>query len=120
MTKPEAPIGLGARALALWTDITAAYQLRIDEVYLLEAACREVDLIERIEAELRLAQWVVRGAYGQRVINPLLPEVRQHRTTLAGLLRQMKLPDEGGRRSATDATTAARKAANARWGNNGA
>ena len=31
---------------------------------------------------------------GQVVINPLISELRLHRTTLAGLLKQLQLPDD--------------------------
>jgi hypothetical protein len=52
------------------------------------------------------------------VINPLISELRQHRSTLASLLRQLKLPDESV--SAEARSTAARAAANARWSRRGA
>jgi hypothetical protein len=61
----------------------------------------------------------VRGSQGQDVINPLISELRQHRSTLAALLRQLKLPDDSA--SAAEArSTSARAAANARWSRRGA
>jgi hypothetical protein len=37
---------------------------------------------------------MVRGSQGQKVINPLISELRQYRASRAALLRQLKLPDE--------------------------
>jgi hypothetical protein len=65
------------------------------------------------------APLLVRGSQGQDVINPLISELRQHRATLASLLRQLKLPDESTR-LAEARSTSARAAANARWSRRGA
>jgi hypothetical protein len=98
--------------------VTADYSLREDEAMVLAEACQEVDLIDKLAAKFKGAQMVLKGAYGQPVANPLIAELRQHRTTLASLLRQLKLPDAPGtRREPLDTTARARKAANARWGN---
>ncbi|WP_043648046.1 hypothetical protein [Nocardia thailandica] len=115
--RQTAPKGLGAPGRALWRDVTAKYQLRADEMRVLEAACREADLIDRLETEMPAAKLIVTGSQGQPVINPMIPELRQHRATMAQLLRQLKLPDEGA--SAEQRSNAARDAANARWGNRG-
>lgn len=107
------PEGLGDKALALWSGITDQYDLRPDELRLLEDACREVDVVERLEAELATDTLTVAGSQGQPVANPLLQEIRQHRGIIARLLAGLKLTDDGsgtGERSA-----AARSAATARW-----
>jgi hypothetical protein len=121
-TKRDRPAGLGEDGGRLWDAITGEYQLRPDELQLLVDAAREVDLIDRMQAELTSAALVVKGSYGQPAPNPLLTEVRQHRATLGGLLRQLKLPDSpaGLARKAGHVTEQARAAANARWGRNGA
>lgn len=115
---PEAPAGLGTRAAELWTGVVSRYELRVDEQYVLEQACHEVDLIDRMRAKILLGNLTVRGMHGATVANPLVIEIRQHRGLLASLLRQLKLPDQGGQKSSRDRSCAARKAANTRWGNN--
>lgn len=115
MTKPAAPSNLGTKAKRLWSDITGAYELRADERRILEDACREIDIIERLELEFRTADTMVKGSMGQLVASPLLQELRQHRAVAARLLGMLKLPDEDGR-AQESVSNAARKAANARWG----
>lgn len=121
-TAATAPKGLGTKARRVWREITKTYDLRLDELRILEDACREVDLIERLEDELDGEPLTVTGSMGQLVAHPLVQELRQHRSVLARLLAQLKLPDapaegeggdedEGRRRSAS-----ARDAATARWG----
>lgn len=111
------PTRLGTKARRMWNDITTAYELRADELRVLEDACREIDLIERMEAEQRGLPLVVKGSQGQDVAAPLVQELRQHRATLARLLLQLKLPDEGGEAARS---SAARELAMARWAPGGA
>lgn len=118
MTSKPAPDGLGSQALKLWEEMTGLYEFRVDELRILEDACREVDLIERLEVELDGAPLMVKGSMKQDVANPHLAEVRQHRATLARLFKQLDLPDEPGgveRPGVGDRSSAARKAAEARW-----
>lgn len=117
MPAVTAPKGLKAKAKRVWDQTTKDFELRADELRVLEDACREIDLIERMETALSSAELLVRGSQGQSVANPLVQELRQHRATVARLFSQLKLSDtgdagagEGGQRSAT-----ARDAANARW-----
>lgn len=113
MNEPT-PAGLTGNAESLWRDVVDAYELRADELRVLEAACREQALIDRLEAELVDAEMVVHGSQGQPVANPMVSEVRQHRMALRSLLGQLKLPDEDGRAS-ENRSAQAREAANARW-----
>lgn len=92
----KSPTRLGAKAKRFWTDITGTYELRADELRVLEDSCREIDLIERMETEQRDLPLVAKGSMGQDVAAPLVQELRQHRATLARLLLQLKLPDEDG------------------------
>ncbi|MBP2341112.1 hypothetical protein JOF41_007366 [Saccharothrix coeruleofusca] len=112
------PANLGAKARAVWDDITGSFDLRADERRVLEDCCREIDLIERLEAELRGADLVVQGSMGQPVSSPLVTEIRQHRSTLARLFAALKLPEDAGSadQAAQDRSSSARKAAQARWG----
>ena len=115
---PRRPTNLGKRGKALWDSIVPAYELRPDEVCTLEDACREADLIERLNAELANAELTTRGSMGQEVASPFVSEIRQHRTVLAGLLGKLKLPDTpaGAARKAAVTSEQRSKAARARWG----
>jgi hypothetical protein len=118
MASSKSPTGMGASGASLWKSIAGVYDLRADEKRVLEDACRESDLVDFLEAELKDAEPIVRGSQGQPVINPLISEVRQHRSTLASLLRQLRLPDETD--TAERRSSQAREAANARWSRRGA
>lgn len=113
-TPPKAPARLTAKSRALWTKLTKEFEFRADELRVLEDCCREIDLIERMETELRDAPMVVRGSMGQPVAAPLVQEVRQHRATLARLFASLKLPDDSS--SQEQRSSQARNAAQARWG----
>lgn len=106
------PTGLKAKSRHLWTEIVKAYELRIDELRVLEDSCREIDLIERMEAEQRKLPLVVKGSQGQDVAAPLVQELRQHRATLARLLQQLRLPDDG---ADAGRSSAGRDLAMSRW-----
>jgi len=101
----------------LWKDVVAGYTLREDELRVLEDACREVDLVDRMEVEVAKGPVLVPGSRGQDTAHPLIAEVRAHRLVLARLLRQLQLPDDpavAGRKTA-ERSTSARKAALQRW-----
>lgn len=114
----RAPAGLGRRGKALWKAVTDDYELRVDELLILEEACREVDLIDRLNEAIGAEgfELIVTGSMGQPVTSPLAQEIRQHRTLVAQLLARLKLPDgeEGAPRS--DSSTSARNAARKSWG----
>lgn len=114
------PTGLGAKARALWRAITTAYTLRPDELSILEDICREVDLIERLETELREGPLTVRGSMGQQVASPLVQEIRQHRAVKARLLGGLALPDEDKGNSEAARSQAGRELVTLRWGRRGA
>lgn len=107
------PTRLGAGGRRLWKDVTETYDLRADEFRVLEAACREVDLIDKLEKGMVGASLMVKGSMGQPVANPLISELRQHRVALKGLLGSLRLPDEEQRPQST--SSSARDAAQARW-----
>ena len=109
----EAPSNLAVKGQELWDQIAGFYQLRPDELRLLEDACREVDLVERLEVELRDAPLMVKGSMGQLVASPLVSELRQHRMAAKALLGALKLPDEAPDAGST--SSSARAAARARW-----
>lgn len=125
MAKPTVPRGLKPKAQRLWRDTVAVYDLRPDELRILEDACREVDIVEKIHARLSRENLLVEGSMGQAVAHPLLQEIRHHRMVTQRLLAGLKLPDGGAEMTeaerAAQRSTSAREAANARWhGSSGA
>ena len=109
----QAPVGLGPEAKKVWKEVISSFELRADEVRILEDACREIDLIERMEKALGTESLIVKGSMGQPAPNPLIPELRQHRATFKTLIQSLKLPEED--ESPKSRSTSARAAANARW-----
>lgn len=117
MPKIPAPAKLGAKARRVWEELTADYEFRADELRVLEDACREIDLIERLEREQRDAPLVVEGSQGQPVASPLVQELRQHRAVLSRLFAALKLPDEvpGESLGVSPQSSAGRALASVRW-----
>lgn len=121
MSKPATPTTLGRSGTDLWTRVTKAYDLRVDELRILEDACAEADLVDALAAELAAGSLMITGSQGQQVINPLVSELRQHRSTLKALMQSLKLPEDGDvEREAGERSSKARAAANARWSRRGA
>lgn len=126
-TKPRpkvaAPEGLAPSGSRLWKDVTSAYELRPDELRVLESACRTTDMIVRLEGAFDGQPMVVTGVGGQLKTHPIIQEVRAQRTVLACLLKQLRLPDEPGEeraeRSAGARSAKARDAAQKRWSTRG-
>lgn len=118
MADVPCPKGLDAAGRTLWRRISRAYELREDEITVLEQASRSADTIARLDAALVDAPLTVPGSAGQLREHPLIAEVRQQRVLIARLLHQLRLPeaDELGRLHAGERSTKARKAARARWG----
>lgn len=112
MATPIAPRELGTVGKKLWRDTLKDYDLRTDEREILKAACAEADLIGKLEKALEGEDMVVSGSMGQPVPHPLLAELRQHRTAMAGLLRGLKLPDLSASEGESNQQ---RDAANSRW-----
>lgn len=115
MAARRAPAGLGKTAAKFWVDTTKVYELSAHEALILESACRELDIIDRLEESLRDADLVVRGSMGQDVAHPLLAEVRQHRSSFTGLVKALKLPDTEAEEPRSPRSMQAQAAANARW-----
>ena len=121
MTKPRTPRNLGPSGRRFWREVTAQYEFRPDEARILHDCCAAIDLIDDLDAAQRGAERIVKGSMGQRVINPLISELRQHRATLASLLGKLNLPDDdaggvrGSQPSGKVRSTAARHAAHVRW-----
>lgn len=113
MAKPTAPSGLSAKARRYWRSIADRYELDAHEGRILEDICREIDVIEQLQATFDADPRITaRGSMGQEVINPVLDELRKRRTALATLMKSLKLPDG---EAAGSASAQASAAATARW-----
>lgn len=97
----------------LWKSITSTYGLRPDELRLLEDCCREMDIIDRLQAEVDDNGVTVSGSMGQTVIHPAIQEIRQHRNVLKQMLAKLALPDAPAAPQAP--SDKARAVAHARW-----
>lgn len=96
LPKIPAPKALKKRGRKFWRDVTSRWILRADELVVLENACRLVDLVDELEADLAGQSLTVTGSMGQQRENPLLSEMRQQRALLNRTLAQLKLPDDSG------------------------
>ncbi|SNY84147.1 hypothetical protein SAMN04244553_3600 [Nocardia amikacinitolerans] len=114
-----APDGLGSSGTALWFGIANDYELRSDELRILEDACREADLIDALADRLEHEDLLITGSQGQTVINPLVGELRQHRSVLSTLLQRLKLSGDDGD-SPEERSAQMRSLANRRWKRDGA
>ena len=112
-----APSNLDPAGAALWASIADDYDLRPDELRILEHACRETDLIALMQEELSVSPLMTTGSMGQPVVHPFVSELRQHRTVLAALLRSLKLPDAD---DGAPAVNQQRQAGAASWAKRGA
>lgn len=111
-TTPE----FGAAGTEFWSEMTGKYQFDPHELTILESAARTVDLIARLNGTLDAEDVMIVGSMGQQVLHPAAAEVRQQRTTLAGLIKKLNVPDEQGE---SPRSVGARKAASARWSKTG-
>lgn len=123
---PAAPAGITGKGKVLWDGVVRLYDLRPDELRILEDAAREAVLIDKLDRTLGAGSVLVEGSRGQTRVSPIVSEIRQHRSTLARLLTSLHLPDDpeshtGSAPALTEEekasarSTAARKAAHARW-----
>lgn len=112
----RAPDGLGPKSKRLWRSITADFELSAAELRILEDACREIDLVERMEEHIAARDLVVAGSMGQDVAAPMVQEIRQHRATVQKLLAALKLPADEDGLTGSSASSSARALANKRWG----
>lgn len=117
--KVKSPTGLSLASRRFHRAVTDLYELRVDELVLLETACREIDLIEKMRAELDQVdegELTIPGRYrGTKIAHPLLNELASHRRLLASLLKQLLLPEDASIGSLASVSDRARAAAAARW-----
>lgn len=114
MSVPAAPTKLSTKARRLWTETLEVYDLAAHELLILENACREFTLIERMERDIQaLKSLMDKGSMGQRVAHDLVKEIRQHRAEFSRLIRALELPTEEP--VAASRSVSARAAAEKRW-----
>lgn len=89
------PKGLKTRGRRFWKEVVSAYELRLDELILLEYAAKTIDLLDDLDVAMTGQPLVTRGSMGQERENPLLSEARQQRAYLNRTLAQLDLPDVG-------------------------
>lgn len=111
----RAPAGL-KRSSTMWKSVTSTFELRPDELRLLEDCCREMDLIDRLQKVIDKEGLTTTGSTGQVVIHPAVQEIRQHRNVLRLQLVNLSLPDEEEKQeSVRSSSDKARVVAHARW-----
>ena len=90
--------------------------LNAGETEVLRQAAATADEISLLEVELRSSSLMVSGYNGQPRPNPLLKILQDHRLLLRRLVDSLNLPDEDEESGLQPSQRHARKAANARWG----
>lgn len=111
---PRSPEHLQRAGRKLWKAVLTTFELRPDELLLLEAGCRLADQVATLEAELADAPVMVEGSKGQDRPHPLYAEIRAHRLAVARILAQLGLADAIDADGATR-SSAGRRMARARW-----
>ena len=92
---PRAPNGLGRRGKSLWAELHTEFDFTGEphRRVLVEDACREADLVDRLQRAVTKNDLRVRGWQGQPVTAPEVAELRLHRKAMADILRALALPD---------------------------
>lgn len=85
------PVGLGKAGRSLWRGVTAGYELSAGQLATLTRACKTVDLLERVDADLT-ADLTAEGSMGQVRPHPLLRSYVELSATLDVQLRSLALP----------------------------
>lgn len=109
------PASLDGSGSALWSTLVGKYDLRADELAVLEVACKTSDMIATLDKEWDALgrPFLTRGSMGQDVIHPLIGERRAQQSQLAALLGKLKLPDDPA--SSSGKMNQQRDAAQSRW-----
>jgi hypothetical protein len=92
---PRAPNGFARRGKALWTELHTEFDFTGEphKRILVEDACREADLVDRLQRVVDKNDLRVKGSNQQPVTAPEVSELRLHRKTLSDMLRALSLPD---------------------------
>src|SRR5260370_24170014 len=91
------PKRLGPAGRRFWRSVMQDFALAgPHEEAILEQACRELDLIDRLDDALADADLVISTPAHGEACNRLLAEVQAHRSAFRLLLRDPRLPAEPG------------------------
>jgi hypothetical protein len=93
VSTPRPPPGLKAAGKRLWTSVAGPWQLEEHEAALLLEAARTVDLLDELEARVKLDGAVIESPQGMKA-HPAAVELRQQRIALARLLAALRLPED--------------------------
>lgn len=91
------------------------FELSPHEEMIVRQAVETLEAIELLDSAIAEHGPYVSGSAGQLVINPAIPERRQHRADLARLLDRLGV-DEGGAPDPEAPSVAGRSLAGKRWG----
>lgn len=96
---PQAPRGLKTAGKRLWRTTLEAFELTEHELSLLREACRNVDLLDDLQAVIDREGVLDESPQGRRA-HPAVVELRQQRLVFARLVAQLGIPvdDEDGPR----------------------
>jgi hypothetical protein len=108
------PDGLNAEASKFYSTMLDSYTWSHAELYILETICREMTLISFIENDIDLTKLRRTGVANNDIADPLLGELRGHRSLLSNLMKTLKFPEDKKAQSTTN-----RANANARWAKRG-
>ena len=109
------PDGLSGDAADFYSTMMDSYSWNNKaELYILESICKEMALISLIESEIDVTMLRRQGVAGNDIADPLLGELRQHRSLLNTLMKSIKFPEDKKARSDIN-----RANANARWAKRG-
>jgi hypothetical protein len=119
VTRPRPPRDLSAagRALwrAIWSGVPEDSELDERETAVLHEACRQADLVARLEADLAGAPLTYAMRNGGERINPVVNALNTSRSLLVRALGQLELTDAELAGAPSVRSLAARRAAQARW-----
>lgn len=87
----DCPDGLKWNGRKLWQATVAEFELSEHETNLLLQACRQVDILDLLQAHVDVDGPVIDGPTGPRIHSALI-ELRQGRIALARLLAALGLP----------------------------
>lgn len=117
-TRPKPPSTLKAPGKALWRSIHAGladgFEFDERELAVLGLACRQVDDVAALEAEVKRAGVIVPGSKGQPRLSAIVTELRQARLAVARLLGELEMPAADDQPKSARSKRAQR-AAEVRW-----
>jgi phage terminase small subunit len=92
MNFPKSPAGLSTSSRKLWSHVVEVYDLRQDELAVLEEACRALDRAAEAREHLKKDGLLLPGRFGPRS-HPMQAVENSAALRAAKLLRQLGLGD---------------------------